>query len=96
MEIKWLRKALESLNNELDYISQDDPAAAQKILERIHKTVLSLADNPSAGRAGRVSGTRELVVPNTRCLVPYRVRLDLKRVEILRVFHCSRRPPENW
>ncbi|WP_422138196.1 type II toxin-antitoxin system RelE/ParE family toxin [Endozoicomonas sp. ALC020] len=96
MEIKWLRKALESLNNELDYISHDDPAAAQKILERIHKAVLSLADNPSAGRAGRVSGTRELVVPNTRYVVPYRVRLDLERVEILRVFHCSRRPPKNW
>jgi plasmid stabilization system protein ParE len=33
-------------------------------------------------------------VLNTRYLVPYRVRGA--EVQILRVFHTSRRPPQNW
>lgn len=37
---------------------------------------------------------RELVVINTRYIVPYRVRGDA--VEILRVFHTSRRLPTRW
>ena len=36
--------------------------------------------------------TRELVVPKTRYIVPYRVRGDT--IEILRVFHTSRRLPQ--
>ena len=46
------------------------------------------------GRAGRVPGTREFVALNTRYLVPYRVGGET--VEILRVFHTSRRLPERW
>jgi plasmid stabilization system protein ParE len=38
--------------------------------------------------------TRELVVLKTRYVVPYRVRGDT--VEILRVFHTSRRLPQKW
>ena len=41
----------------------------------------------------RVPNTRELVVPKTRYIVPYRVRGDT--TEILRVFHTSRRLPQN-
>jgi toxin ParE1/3/4 len=33
-----------------------------------------------------------LVVPDTRYIVPYRVRPRLQRIEILRIFHTSRRP----
>ena len=96
MEIKWLKKALKNLNSEMEYISRDDPKAAQQVAQRIYQAVMSLADNPSAGRAGRVSGVRELVVPNTRYIVPYRVRPRLQRIEILRIFHCSRKLPRKW
>jgi plasmid stabilization system protein ParE len=41
-----------------------------------------------------VVGTRELLVPKTRYLIPYRIRAD--QVEILRVFHTSRKPPKRW
>lgn len=43
---------------------------------------------------GRVPGTRELIEHKTRYIVPYRVRGET--VEILRVFHTSRRLPERW
>jgi len=41
-----------------------------------------------------VPGTRELIVTKTRYIVPYRVRGET--VEILRVFHTSRRLPDRW
>jgi hypothetical protein len=41
-----------------------------------------------------VPGTRELIVTKTRYVVPYRVRGET--VEILRVFHTSRRLPDRW
>lgn len=96
MQVRWLRKALENLNNEAEYIAKDDPVAAQEVVQRIVDAVNLLPDNPSMGHAGRVNGTRELVVPNTRYIVPYRVKPRLEQIEILRVFHTSRKPPKRW
>ncbi|MFO1425547.1 MAG: type II toxin-antitoxin system RelE/ParE family toxin [Steroidobacteraceae bacterium] len=94
MRIRWLRQALRNLDDEAAFISAEDPAAARLIVERILAAVARLADDPAMGRPGRVPGTRELVVTRTRYLVPYRVRGDA--VEILRVFHSSRRLPPRW
>ena len=92
MQIRWLRTALANLDEEAEYIAQDDPHAARLVVTRILDAVSMLGDQPSLGRPGRVPGTRELVVLDTRYVVPYRVRG--KVVEILRVFHTSRRLPE--
>ena len=96
MQIKWLRKALANLDEEAEYISRDNPAMSRKIVQQIHEAVSLLSKNPSLGLPGRIFGTRELVVPGTRYLVPYRVRPRLKCVEVLRVFPTSRKPPEHW
>lgn len=94
MRTRWLRKALRNLDEEAAYIAADDPNAARLVIRRIFEAVDQLADQPGAGRPGRVPGTRELVVRNTRYILPYRVRGDT--VEILRVFHTSRRRPHRW
>jgi plasmid stabilization system protein ParE len=94
MRIRWLRKALRNLDEEVTYIAAEDVAAARLVARRIFEGVERLVDQPSAGRPGRVPGTRELVVRNTRYIVPYRARGDA--VEILRVFHTSRRLPTRW
>lgn len=96
MEIRWLRKALQNLDREATYIAQDDPAAAGMVVQRIHDAVGLLSENPALGHPGRIDGTRELVIPDTRYIVPYRVMPQLNRVEILRVFHASRKLPESW
>ena len=44
------------------YIGRDDPAAARRVVLRIIEAVDRLADTPKAGRPGRMSGTRELVI----------------------------------
>ena len=74
MQVRWLSRALRNLGEEADYIAQDDPAAAARMVALIEDAVAMLADHPGLGRPGRVPGTRELVVPGTPYLVPYRVR----------------------
>lgn len=96
MKIRWLRKALENIDQEAAYISLENPVAANEVVQRIYNSVALLADNPTLGHPGRIPDTRELAVPDTRYIIPYRVRPRLKQIEILRVFHVSRKPPQNW
>ena len=94
MRVRWLRKALRNLDDEATYIAADDAAAARLVVKRVLDAVSILAEQPCLGRPGRVPGTRELIVAKTRYIVPYRVRGET--VEILRVFHTSRRLPDRW
>ena len=94
MRVRWLRKALRNLDEEAAFIAADDAVAAQLVVQRVLDAVAQLVDQPGMGRPGRVPGTRELIVSKTRYIVPYRVHGD--SVEILRVFHTSRRLPDRW
>ena len=94
MRVRWLSQALRNLDDEASYIAQDDPKAAQLVVQRILDSIAMLPEQPGIGRPGRVPGTRELIVLKTRYIVPYRVRGQT--IEILRVFHTSRRPPTRW
>ena len=94
MRVRWLRKALANLEAEADYIGEDSPAAARRVVQRIFREENLLKKNPAMGWPGRVAGTRELVVAGTPYILPYRVRADA--VEILRVFHAARRWPEGF
>jgi toxin ParE1/3/4 len=85
MPIKWLDEAINDLINIRRFIARDKPGAAQKMAEKIKTETRKLLDYPSAGRSGRVEGTRELVIAGTPYYVPYRVKKQ--RIEILRVLH---------
>ncbi|MDM0052984.1 type II toxin-antitoxin system RelE/ParE family toxin [Variovorax sp. J22R115] len=94
MRVRWLSQALRNLDDEASYIAQDAPKAAQLVVQRILDSIAMLPEQPGIGRPGRVPGTRELIVLKTRYIVPYRVQGQT--IEILRVFHSSRRPPTRW
>lgn len=94
MRVRWLRRALLNLDEEASYIAADDPVTARLVVVRVLDAVAQLADQPGLGRPGRVPNTRELVVARTRYIVPYRVKRQT--VEILRIFHTSRRLPKRW
>ncbi len=93
MHVRWLRRALENLEEEFAYIARDDPEAAERLVERIAASVKRLENHPALGRPGRLPNTRELVIAGTPYIVPYRVRGQA--VEILRVFHGTRKWPRN-
>lgn len=96
MQIRWLNQALQNLGDEAEYIAQDDPVTARRVVQRIVDAINLLPGNPALGHPGRIHGTRELVVPDTRYIVPYCARPRLQRIEILRILHASRKPPKRW
>jgi toxin ParE1/3/4 len=61
-------------------------------LHIIHCVEELLSQNPQLGHPGRVPGTRELVIPKTPFVIPYRVHNDV--LQILRVYHHARRWPK--
>jgi len=90
MKVVWSRRAIRHLVELRQYIAKNSERSAALVAERILKAVELLQDHPGIGRPGRVVGTRELVVPGTPYLIPYRVRRD--RLELIAVFHGR----QNW
>ena len=95
MNILWSPEAIDDLTSLRAYIAEDDPAAARGVvLHIIHNIEQLLPNNPQMGRPGRVPGTRELVIPKTPFIVPYRLQRNV--IQILRVYHGARRWPESF
>lgn len=92
MKVVWFHRAVKSLEEIGDYIAQDKPSAAYEVVLRIKKAGDALVRNPSIGRPGRVEGTRELIVPDTPYILPYRIQGN--EIQILHVFHAARQWPE--
>jgi toxin ParE1/3/4 len=77
MNIVWSPEAIEDMVSLRAYISEEDPAAARQVVFRITQSIEQLLpDNPQIGRAGRVPGTRELVIPSTPYIRPLSVPAD--------------------
>lgn len=94
MQVKWLRRALRNLEEEASHIAHDNPQAAAALISAVDESTRLLARHPDMGRPGRVPGTRELILPHFSYIIPYRVKEQ--RVEILRVFHTSRKWPQGF
>lgn len=92
MRVVWTRKATQNLRDIRAFIADEDARAAKLIAERILSSVDRLKRFPGMGRPGRKAGTRELPVPRTPFLVPYRVEDD--QVEILAVIHGAQGYPD--
>jgi plasmid stabilization system protein ParE len=90
--VVWLTRAIGHLADVRAYISRESPDAAARTATTLLSAVDRLAVLPNLGRSGRVSGTRELVVPGTRYFIPYRLRGE--RLEIIAVFHGRQRWPK--
>lgn len=88
--VKFSKSATNDLKAIKKYICADNILAAQDVVSHIiEKIETVLVPNPSAGRAGRVLRTRELVITKYPYIVPYQVREDV--IYILRVLHTSRK-----
>lgn len=89
MRVVWTEPALDHLEEIADYIAKDNPAAAYRLVDRIHqKTNALVAGNPRIGRRGRDPETRELLIAGTPYIVVYRATPS--KAEILAVIHGAR------
>ena len=92
MKLRWLTAALADMRAIKNYISEENPAAAQRVIENIRIEAQILIKQPSIGRAGRIADTRELVINQYPYIVAYREHGD--EIHILAVVHTSRLWPE--
>ena len=87
MSIKWTKTALASVDDITGFIAKDNPTRATSFVLELRAAVTKLQTHPGMGRAGRVPGTRELVLHKNYIAI-YRVRGD--DVEILRLHQAAR------
>lgn len=91
MKIIWSPTAISDLDHVHTFISEQNPKAASEVAALILGAVERLIEFPASGRPGRLPETRELVVPGTPFIIPYRVLGS--RIEIIAVIHGSRKWP---
>jgi toxin ParE1/3/4 len=94
MRLIWTPRARDDLREIGQYVAEFSSTAALALVRRLRVAARGLVDHPNIGRPGRVEETRELVVPGTNYILPYRVRGD--RVEILAALHASRQWPDHF
>ena len=88
--LEWKTTAITDLLRIIDYISDDNPDAAQALKDEIEDKASRLPEHPQMYRVGRVDGTREMVV-RSNYLVIYAE--DTTTVTILRVLHAAQKWP---
>ena len=91
MTVVWSPRAIGHLADLRAHNARERPDAAARTATTLLNAVDRLAALPNLGRPGRVSGTRELVIPSTPYVIPYRLRGE--RLEIIAVFHGRQRWP---
>jgi toxin ParE1/3/4 len=91
MKIRWSPESAADFAGIVDYISEQNPSAADRIARTIYDSTTSLESFPRRGRPGRVEGTRELILSPLPFIIVYRIKDNL--VEVARVLHGSQRWP---
>ncbi|HEU4985539.1 MAG TPA: type II toxin-antitoxin system RelE/ParE family toxin [Rhizobiaceae bacterium] len=74
----------------VDYISDDNPDAAQRLKDDIEAKAAKLPEHPKLYRLGRVAGTREMVA-RANYVVIYTE--DARAVTLLGVLHAAQQWP---
>ncbi len=91
MKIVWLADASTDFAQLIADVHAINPAAADALDLRICSAISHLSTFPEAGRLGRVSGTRELVIIDYPYIVIYRALVA--EIQILSIRHTSRQWP---
>lgn len=86
--VRWSKQAGRDMTEAHDFIAQDDPDAALRMILTVESATEYLLTFPSMGREGRLKNTRELMIPHLPYLIVY--RRAPHGVEILRMLHTSR------
>jgi plasmid stabilization system protein ParE len=93
--IKWTEQATQQLDQAHDYITpSNSKEVAARITMKIVTSVQQLAAFPMSGKAGRVAGTRELVISNTPFIAANAI--DRADIVILAIYHGAQHWPESF
>ena len=93
--IKWTEQATQQLDQAHDYITlSNNKAVAARMTMQMVTAVQQLAAFPMSGKAGRVLGTRELVIFHTPFISAYAI--DRADIIILAIYHGAQQWPESF
>lgn len=92
MKLVWRPMALADRDAIMDYIAADNPVAAIELDDAFEEKAELARQRPTLYRAGRIPGTREIVVRPTYVMV-YCVEGDGDTVVVLRVLHTAQQWP---
>lgn len=87
MELIFDDQAVADLEGIFNWISQDSPAAARKVTDRLLRSIGQLTSFPFMGHVGHDPETFEWVVPRLPYVVIYEVDVLRARVVVTAVFH---------
>ena len=99
MQVRWTSPAAQDLEDIVLYIQRDSEKSAKTDAKRLFDAANSLEFMPSRSRAGRIMGTRELMIPGLPYIIAYAIaaKADRETVSILRVIHAARDwPAGKW
>jgi plasmid stabilization system protein ParE len=98
-DVVWSDDAVTDFENLLAYVARDNPAAADRIADRIEEAGDALGLF-ATGRLGRVNGTHEKVVGGLPYIIAYTVQAQAdgeESIVILRIIHGARDwPADAW
>jgi len=82
--VVWIHSVWLTFLAAMNRIAEDRPQSAMEQAEAILAAVARLTGYPHMGRAGRINGTRELVVPGTPFNVVYRILESKGELQVVR------------
>jgi addiction module RelE/StbE family toxin len=88
VKIEWTPLALQDRIEIFEFIASDSVTSAGRVDDAFDSQVEQLIEHPNSGRAGRLAGTRELVVSQLPYIIVYKVAKE--SVLVLRVMHTAR------
>lgn len=91
-DVVWSDDAVADFEQLVAYIARDNPAAADRVADRIEDAGTALG-SLATGRLGRVTGTHEKVVSGLPYIIAYTIRAQAGGgdfIVILRIIHGAR------
>ncbi len=91
MKLIYAPSAKADLNQIFDYISKDNPRAAEETVLRLEQTLFLVCQFPEMGHLGELPETRELSVPGLTYRIIYKV--EVEAIRVLNIIHTARQWP---
>ena len=89
--LRWTEEAVDDLEQITDYLFENAPGRATKLVREIYDAPSALLKFPYRGRHGRKSGTREFVLSPLPYVVIYQITGDV--IHIARILHGAQKWP---
>jgi addiction module RelE/StbE family toxin len=91
MQLRWTEAATEDMERIADYLIEQFPLHAPRIVNEIYEAATKRLSFPAMGRPGRAEDTRELILAPMPYLIIYTITSET--IHIVRILHGAQRWP---